>query len=69
MVDTMDARDKIRLAVRASGMKQAAVAQRAGLTQQQLCGIVNKRRKMDADELFAICAVLGIAPGDVFEGT
>lgn len=67
MVSSLDARDGIRRAIRDSGMKQIVVAERAGLTEQQLCDIVKKRRKMDANELLAICSVLGVTPNDVFE--
>lgn len=63
----LDARDGIRRAIRDSGMKQVVVAERAGLTEQQLCDIVKKRRRMDANELFKLCTVLNIPPDVVFK--
>ena len=65
----LDARDGVRRAIRESGMKQSVVAARAGLTEQQLCDIVNKRRKLEANEMFAICVVVGTTPNDLFEAT
>lgn len=61
----MDVRDGVRRAISDSGMKQNVVALRAGLTEQQLCDIVNKRRRLDANEMFAICDVLGVTPNDL----
>lgn len=66
MVKTFDARDGVRKAIRRSGMKQVVVAERSGLTEQQLCDIVNKRRRLDANELIAICSVIGVTPNDLF---
>lgn len=63
----LDARDGIRRAIRDSGMKQIVVAERAGLSEQQLCDIVKKRRKMDANKLFNLCTVLNIPPDIVFK--
>lgn len=65
----LDARDGIRRAIQNSGLKQIIVAQRAGLSEQQLCDIVNKRRKLDANEMFAICEVVGTTPNDLFKST
>lgn len=61
-----DARDVVRRVIRRSGMKQVAVAERAGMTKQQLSDVVNKRRRLEADELFSICEALGITPNDIF---
>ena len=63
----MDARNGVRWLIQHSGMKQRAVAEKAGLTEQKMCDIVNKRRKLDANELFAICKAVGVTPDAVFE--
>lgn len=63
----LDARDVIYLAIKDSGIKQNVVAERAGMTQQQLNDTVHKRRKLGANEMFAICNVIGLSPNDVFE--
>lgn len=69
MAESIDARDGVRREIQRSGLKQLVVAERAGLTEQQLCDIVKKRRKLDANELLSICTVLGIMPNDVFKST
>lgn len=63
----MDARDGVRWLIQQSGMKQRAVAEKAGLTEQQMCDILNRRRKLDANELFAICKAVGVTPDAVFK--
>lgn len=63
----IDARDGIQRAIQNSGLNQIIVAQRAGLSEQQLCDIVNKRRKLDVNEMFAICEVVGTTPNALFE--
>ena len=63
----MDAREAVRWVIQQSGMKQRAVAAKAGLTEQQMCDVVNMRRKLDANELFAICQAVGVTPDAVFE--
>ena len=61
----LDARDGVLRVIRHAGMKQKIVAERAGLTEQQLSDVVNKRRKLDANALFSICEALGVTPNDV----
>lgn len=63
----MDARDGVRWIIQRVGMKQRVVARMAGLTEQQMCDILNGRRKLDANELFAICKAVGVTPDAVFE--
>ncbi|WP_050697557.1 helix-turn-helix domain-containing protein [Anaeromassilibacillus senegalensis] len=60
-----DVRDGINLAINESGLRRNVVAQRANLTPQQLCDIANKRRRLDANEMFKICEALGITPNDL----
>ncbi len=60
-----DIRDCIKPAIEKSGMKQIAVAERSGLSQQQLCDVIAKRRRLDANELLAICRNIGISPNDM----
>jgi len=61
-----DARDGIADEIKSRGYKQAAIASKAGLTEQQLSDIVNKRRKMDANEMFELCKAMGLTPNDLF---
>lgn len=61
-----DARDGIAAEIKQRGYKQAAIAKMAGLTEQQLSDIVNKRRKLDANEMFRLCRVMNIEPNVLF---
>lgn len=62
----VDARDSIAFEIKDRGFKQSVVARKAGLTEQQLSDIINKRRKMDANEMFSICEAIGVLPNDLF---
>ena len=62
----IDARDGVAQQIARRGLKQSFVARQAGLTDQQLSDIVNKRRKLDANEMFDLCTAIGITPNDLF---
>lgn len=64
-----DARDGVAAEIKRRGYKQAAIAEKAGLTEQQLCDILKKRRKLDANEMFRICKVIGVEPNELFVTT
>lgn len=64
-----DARDGIAEEIKRRGYKQSAIAIKAGLTEQQLSDIVNKRRRLNANEMFSICKAMGITPNVLFETT
>ncbi|WP_101908849.1 helix-turn-helix domain-containing protein [Marasmitruncus massiliensis] len=57
-----DIRDNLKTAIERSGMKQIAVAERANLSPAKLSGILNKKRKLEAGEMFSICEVINISP-------
>ena len=61
-----DVRDGLRLAIEQSGLKNNFIAEKSGLSCQQLCDILNKRRKMEANEMFAICRTLGTTPDALY---
>jgi len=63
----MDVRDGIRQIIAQSGMKQAAIARKAGMEPNRLSEIVNKRRRLDTAELFDLCQVLGATPDEVYQ--
>lgn len=58
----IDIRDCLKPAIEDAGFKQMAVAEKVGLNYQQLSDVINKRRKLDANELISICNALGITP-------
>lgn len=60
-----DVRDNIASIIQDRAHKQAAIAQRAGLTPDQLCAALKHRRKLDANEFLAVCTALGMTPDDV----
>lgn len=61
-----DVRDGLKVCIERSGMKKVAIAEKIGLTDQQLCDIINKRRKLDANELLNICFEISVTPNEVF---
>ena len=62
----MDAREALQQVMRAHGIKQGYVAKQAGLTERKLSDVFCGRRKLDANELFAICKAMRITPDEVF---
>ena len=46
-----DARDGVADVIKNRGFKQAVVASKSGLTEQQLSDIICKRRRLDANEI------------------
>lgn len=61
----LDVRDSLDVMIRQSGMKKVVIAERAGMTAQQLTDITQKRRKLEANEMINICKVLGRTPNDL----
>lgn len=67
MVKICDVRDLIALEIKSRGFKQSSIADMSGLTKQQLCDIIKKRRRLDANEMVSLCKAMGITPNDLFE--
>ncbi len=63
----MDIRDNLRQLIETKGYKQINIAQRSNLTPAILSSILNKRRKLDAEELFSVCDALNITPSELRE--
>ena len=61
----MDVLDALTPVLRGRGMKRRTVAARAGMTEQRLSDTVHRRRRLTADELFALCRALEITPDTV----
>ncbi len=64
-----DVRDVVAFFICDRCFKQTAVAKKTGMTDQQLSDVVNKRRKLDANELFRLCEAINISPNEVYEAT
>lgn len=60
--ELFDIRECLKPAIKDSGYQQSAVAAKCGFTSQQLSDIINRRRRLDANELIKICREIGITP-------
>ena len=58
--------ESIRSAISKSGMKQKAVAERIGFTEQMLTDMLNGRKVIKAEFIPALCAVLDMTPNQLF---
>ena len=47
-----------------NGIKQSFIVEKTGLSKDVISAILNKRRKMSADEFEAICRALNKTPND-----
>ena len=52
--------DNIRYIIRSKGLKQTFVAEKAGLTDQQLTDILNNRRLLRVEHLEPLARALGV---------
>ena len=62
-----DVRDVLAETIKERFIKQTLLANKAGLTKQQLSDIIRKIRKLDANEMFALCVAMQMTPNDLFE--
>ena len=60
-----DVRDQISRIIEDRALKQSVIPHRAGLTPDKFSASLNHRRRLDANEFLAVCAVLGMAPNEV----
>jgi len=61
----IDVRDNLRAIIADRGYIQAVIAKKANLTPAKLSAILNKSRKLDANEMVVLCDVLQIEPRDL----
>lgn len=61
-----DVRTVLKNVFKRKAVVQAEIARRAGLTPDQLSAVINKRRRLEADELFRICDALDMSPDELF---
>lgn len=54
--------EKISIYMRERGIKGTVIAQKAGITQQQMSAILNQRMQLKADVFFRICEALEVSP-------
>ncbi len=58
--------ENIRALIRASGMKQKAVAERSGFGEQEFSHMMNGRKEIKAEYIPAIAQALGATPNDIY---
>lgn len=63
----MDVRDALAFELKDRCFLQSAVAEKAGLSKQTLSDVVNKRRKLEANEMFRLCMAMDITPNHLFK--
>ncbi len=63
----MVVQSKIAQYLEEQGIKQSWLAQKTGLTDNMISGILNGKRKMTADEFVRICKAIGKNPNDFME--
>ena len=64
--------EKVRSYIESHGMKQIAVAKKAGISNVTFNAILNGKRKMYAEDLRAICLALDVSPEvfiDIHDGS
>ena len=62
----VDVRDNLKELIKDKGRIQASIAKRINLSPSTLSMILNKTRRLDANELFDICRALEITPMDLY---
>ena len=58
----MQVYEKVRRYIDDQGMKQVAIAEKAGISKSTFNAIMNGKRTMYADDLRAICLALNVSP-------
>lgn len=63
----MVVQSKVAQYLEEQGIKQSWLAQKTGLTDNMISGILNGKRKMTADEFVRICKAIEKTPNDFME--
>lgn len=63
----MDIRVNLKTIIRDRGYIQAAIAKKANMAPCKLSQVINLERRLDANELFALCDVMDITPVELAE--
>lgn len=57
-----DIRDNLKAVIRNKGYKQTIVAKKSNMSASMLSQVLNKERKLEANELFSICKAIEMTP-------
>lgn len=60
-----DVRDNIRIAMKERGFTQAAIAEKAHMSPVVLSMVLNKKRRLEANELYDLCEAMEISPTEL----
>lgn len=63
----MDVRENLRNAIRDKGYMQSVIAKKANMSPCKLSLIISLNRKMDANEMLAICKAMYMTPTELAE--
>lgn len=58
--------DNVKLLIKTSGLKQKVVAEKAGMTEQQLCDLLNGRKTFTSDYVCPLANALNVTPNVLF---
>lgn len=59
--------DRLKLYIINKGLKQKIIAEKSGLTENQMSQILNGKRSISADELEIICNAMDAKPNDIYQ--
>jgi hypothetical protein len=62
-----DVRDGLKIVLDEGLYNKSLIAKQSGLTPSKLSEILYKHRKLDANEMFAICNAIHIQPGKLMD--
>lgn len=62
---SFDVRDNIRVAIKERCFTQSAIAAKADMSPVILSMILNKKRKLEANELYDLCKAMEISPTEL----
>ena len=60
-----DIRDCLKKIIKDGPYNQSAIARKAALTPDKLSAILNKSRRLEANEMINLCEALGITPDEL----
>ena len=63
----IDVRINLKGIIRDRGFRQSAIAKKAGMSPCKLSQVVNLERKLEANEMFALCNAMEITPVELYE--
>ena len=58
--------DRLKLYITQNGLKQKVIAEKSGLTENQMSQILKGKRGISADEFEIICNAMNANPNDIY---